>query len=121
MVASMNTGVQTARGLRKSMTGIELLLWSRLRGHQLGGHKFRRQVPLGPFVVDFVCYASRLVVEVDGPAHEASMRQDALRDAYLGSCGFSVLRFSADDVLHRLDDVLRTILRECSWERSIPP
>jgi len=98
------------------MTGTELLLWSRLRAHQLGGHKFRRQVPLGPFVVDFACFASRLVVEVDGPAHEASMRQDALRDAYLGRSGFRVLRFSADDVLHRLGDVLTTILSECSWE-----
>jgi len=116
MVASVGGDVAAARRLRKSMTGIKLLLWSRLRGHQLGSHKFRRQVPLGPFVVDFACYASRLVVEVDGPAHEASMREDALRDVYLGSCGFRVLRFSADDVLQRLDDVLATILRECSWE-----
>jgi very-short-patch-repair endonuclease len=96
------------------MTGTELLLWSRLRGHRLGGHRFRRQAPLGPFVVDFACYASRLAVEIDGPAHEVSMRQDALRDAYLGRSGFRVLRFSADDVLQRLDDVLATILRECS-------
>src|SRR5262249_26252513 len=78
MVASVGGDVAAARRLRKSMTGIKLLLWSRLRGHQLGSHKFRRQVPLGPFVVDFACYASRLVVEVDGPAHEASMREDAL-------------------------------------------
>ena len=99
------------------MTGTELLLWSRLRGHQLGGHKFRRQVPLGPFVVDFACYASLLVVEVDGPAHEACVRRDALRDVFLGRLGFRVLRFSADDVLQRLDDVLATILRECSCER----
>ena len=99
------------------MTATELLLWSRLRGRRLDGHRFRRQVPLGPFVVDFTCYASRLVVEVDGPAHEASMRRDALRDAHLGRSGFRVLRFSADDVLRRLEDVLGTILRECSWGR----
>ena len=116
MVASVDSGVQAARQLRKSMTGAEPVLWSRLRGHQLGGHKFRRQVPLGPFVVDFTCHASRLVVEVDGPAHEASIRQDALRDAYLRRSGFRVLRFSADAVLQRLDDVLTTILRDCSRE-----
>ncbi len=96
------------------MTGIELLLWSRLRGHQLGGHKFGRQVPLGPVVVDFACYASRLVVEIDGPVHYASVQQDAVRDAYLEGSGFRVLRFSADDVLRGLDDVLATILRECT-------
>jgi len=98
------------------MTGIELLLWSRLRGHQLGGHKFRRQAALGPFVVDFACYASRLVVEIDGPAHYATVRQDAARDTYLEGSGFRVLRFSADHILQGLDDVLATILRECTSE-----
>jgi len=96
------------------MTGVERLLWSRLRGRQLGGHKFRRQVPLEPFVLDFACYASRLVIEIDGPAHDATVPQDAARDAYLERTGFRVLRFSADDVLQRLDDVLATILRECT-------
>ena len=96
--------------------GGPILLWSRLRGHRLGGHRFRRQAPLGQFVVDFACYASGLVVEIDGPAHEVSMQQDALRDAYLGRSGFRVLRFSADDFLKGLDDVLATILRECSSE-----
>jgi len=98
------------------MTAIELLLWSRLRRHRLGGHKFRRQVPFGPYVGDFACYASRLVVEIDGPAHEGHVQRDAIRDAYLEQCGFHVLRFSADDVLQRLDDVLATILRDCAWE-----
>jgi very-short-patch-repair endonuclease len=59
-----------ARYLRRNMTGVERLLWSRLRRRQQGGFKFRRQVPLGPYVVDFACYAARVVVEVDGPGHE---------------------------------------------------
>jgi len=70
-----------------------------------------------PLVVDVACYASRLVVEVDAPAHGASMRQDALRDAYQRRSGVRVLRFSSDEVLQRLDDVLTTILKgECSGE-----
>ena len=96
------------------MTGVERMLWSRLRRRQLGGNKLRRQVPLGPFIVDFACYASRLVIEIDGPAHDATVPQDAARDAYLERIGFRVLRFSADDVPQGLDDVLATILRECN-------
>ena len=106
--------VTLARHLRQNMTGVELMVWSGLRQRQLGGHKFRRQVPLGPYVVDFACFAARLVVEVDGPSHDASVEHDAARDAWLEQGGFRVIRFRADDVLQGLSDVLETILLECS-------
>ena len=109
--------VTLARYLRQNMTGVELLLWSRLRRRQLGGHKFRRQVPLGPYVVDFACFAARLVIEVDGPCHDASGDHDAARDAWLDRQSFRVIRFTADEVLQGLSEVLETILWECSGGR----
>jgi very-short-patch-repair endonuclease len=96
------------------MTGAELILWSRLRRHQLGGHKFRRQVPLGRYVVDFACFASRLVIEIDGPAHDFRVESDAVRDAYLERLGFRLIRIPADDILQRLDDVLEAIVSRCA-------
>jgi very-short-patch-repair endonuclease len=96
------------------MTGVELLLWSRLRRRQVGGHRFRRQVPLGPYVVDFACYARRLLIEVDGPSHDASLEQDAAREEWLKGQGFRVLRFRADEVLQGLDEVMEIVLSECS-------
>jgi very-short-patch-repair endonuclease len=96
------------------MTGVERQLCSRLRRRQQGGFKFRRQVPLGPYVVDFACYAARLVVEVDGPGHDASVDRDAARDGWLEARGFRIMRFTADDVLSGPGDVAETILLACS-------
>ena len=74
-----------ARGLRKNPTEAERLLWRHLRLRQLGGHKFRRQQPLGPYIVDFVCLEKRLIVEVDGGHHAAQVAKDAQRAAWLTS------------------------------------
>jgi len=93
------------------MTDAERRLWYRLRAHRFGGHKFKRQVPIGPYVVDFTCLGRRLVVEVDGGQH-AENRRDEVRDAYLRREGFRVLRFWNNDVLKNTQGVLEVILSE---------
>jgi len=80
---------ERARDLRKHMGAMEWEIWRRVRGRQLGV-RFKRQEPIGPYVVDFVCPAARLVVEVDGPQH--TIQADAARDRYLTERGFRVLR-----------------------------
>jgi very-short-patch-repair endonuclease len=71
-----SSSVNRARRLRRSMTGVELLLWSRLRGQQLGGHRFRRQAPIGPHIADFACFQARLLIEIDGPIHDARVQYE---------------------------------------------
>ena len=101
-----------ARLLRKRMTEPELILWSQLRRAQLGGHKFRRQHPVGPYVVDFACLKAKLIVELDGGHHSEQTDSDRQRDANLAALGFNVLRFWNDDVRHNLSGVLEKILSE---------
>ena len=81
--------------MRRAMTPAETLVWSMVRRKQLGW-KFRRQEPIGPYIVDFVRLARRLVVEMDGDGHGGEY--DAVRDAYLNSLGFRVVRFDNDDL-----------------------
>jgi len=90
------------------MTNAERRIWHRLRAHRFGGLSFRRQFPIGNYVVDFACLEARLVVEIDGGQHSESKR-DATRDAWLHSQGFSVLRFWNNDVLSNTDGVLEQI------------
>lgn len=97
-----------AKRLRRTMTPAEHALWRHLRIRQRCNLKFRRQHPIGPFVVDFACLQPALVIEVDGGQHNGS-RTDAARDAYLRRCGFHVLRFWNDDVLSNPDGVSRVI------------
>ena len=103
----MRKGAKTrfARALRKAMTEAETLLWHHLRRRQLGGFRFRKQHPIGAYVVDFACVEQKLVVELDGSQHLDS-RHDAARDASLREHGFRVLRFWNNDALLRTDDVL---------------
>jgi very-short-patch-repair endonuclease len=98
-----------AKALRGNMTDAERRLWYRLRAHRFDGHKFKRQVPIGPYIVDFACLGRKLVVEVDGGQHADNSR-DVVRDSYLASEGFRVLRFWNNDVLRNTDGVLETIL-----------
>ena len=86
------------------------MLWSRLRDRRLGGLKFRRQRPIGPYVVDFVCLDHALVVELDGAPHELTYKRDAIRDALLETSGYRVLRFPNDEVRKNLDGVCCAIL-----------
>jgi very-short-patch-repair endonuclease len=98
---------ERARGLRRRSTEAEKLLWRRLRARDLGGEKFRRQVPIGPYYVDFVAFEPRLVIEVDGGQHADDGPE---RTRYLEAEGFRILRFWNNEVLRNTDGVLRTIL-----------
>ncbi len=98
-----------ARQLRAAMTDAERLLWRCLRMRRLGGHRFRRQVPVGPYIADFACLAARLVVEVDGGQH-AGAHHDRRRDEYLRAQGFRVLRFWNHDVLGNPEAVCEVVL-----------
>ncbi|MBI5522944.1 MAG: endonuclease domain-containing protein [Desulfarculus sp.] len=113
-----------ARGLRRRQTDAERLLWRKLRARSLADYKFRRQHPLGPFIVDFVCTEKKLVIEADGGQHAANARRDRRREQYLASQGYRVLRFWNTDVLLNIEGVLAVILealRESPSPRPSPP
>jgi very-short-patch-repair endonuclease len=101
-----------ARRLRRDSTDAERIMWSALRAHRLDGESFRRQTPIGPYVVDFVCSRARLIVEIDGGQHfEAGHEQrDVRRTAYLRGKGYQVLRFSNLDVLKNREGVLEAVV-----------
>jgi len=96
--------------MRSDATDAERVLWQHLRSHRLAGFKFRRQQPVGPFIVDFVCFASQLVIEVDGGQH-LDNEGDRARDAWLRAQGFEVLRFWNNDLMLCTESVLEEILR----------
>ena len=100
--------VEVARDFRKAPTPSERRLWSALRRDRLGV-SFRRQQPIGPFVVDFFCAGHRLIVEVDGPIHESQQERDAERQRLLEACGYRVVRFTAEDVEHNPPQVIAAI------------
>ena len=100
-----------ARTMRADATKAENLLWQALRNRQLAGLKFKRQVPLGGYILDFVCFEARLIVEVDGAQHAESNR-DAERDRTFESLGFRTLRFWNDEVTDNIDAVCLKIMRE---------
>ena len=102
-------GKAIARRLRRNPTDAEKLLWSHLRYRQVDGARFRRQAPIGRYVVDFVCFDARLVVELDGGQHMARLDHGTERSDWLGSQGFSVLRFWNNDALQNTDAVLESI------------
>lgn len=98
-----------ARSLRQQDIEPEYRLWGELRNRRLNGHKFARQIPLGPYIVDFVCREQALVLELDGGQHSENVR-DEVRTAYLVENGYSVLRFWNHEVLRERRAVLETIL-----------
>ena len=100
---------QRAQELRREMSKTEWRLWYRLRGRQLMGRKFRRQVPIGPYFADFTCLDARVVVEVDGDHHGDQLVYDARRDHQLGEMGFRVLRFWVAEVDENIEGVIETI------------
>ena len=98
-----------AREMRTVMTEAEKELWSRLRRCQIEGLRFRRQHPIGRYIADFCCHESRLVIELDGGSHDTREEYDRNRDEYLTSAGYTVLRFTNEDVLHKIEEVIETI------------
>ncbi|MCB2051870.1 MAG: endonuclease domain-containing protein [Novosphingobium sp.] len=96
-----------SRSLRSNSTDAERKLWQQLRNRNFAGAKFRRQVQIGSYIVDFLCPAARIVVEVDGGQH--SREADAARTSFLEEQGFCVIRFWNNDVLQNLEGVLKLI------------
>ena len=111
---------QFTKSLRQNMTDAEQLLWRHLRAHRMDGQKFRRQQPLGPYIVDFVHFGLRLIVEADGGQHVDS-DHDATRDAWLRNQGFTLLRFWNNDILHNTDAVLESIWNATRAGTPSPP
>jgi very-short-patch-repair endonuclease len=100
-----------ARDLRRRSTPAERLLWQMLRGRQVMSAKFRRQHPIGPFVVDFFCKQARLIIEADGAPHFPSPLRDRRRDAWLAAAGFLILRLPNHLILRQPDRALDRIRR----------
>ncbi len=102
-----------AKTLRKNTTYVEAVLWKHLRAKRFERIKFRRQQPIGNFIVDFVCFEKRIVIELDGGQHAEDTARDLERDRILAKSGYTVLRFWNHEVLENLDAVLEVIRREC--------
>ena len=108
---------QRAKELRREQTSAEKMLWARLRRRQLYGLKFRRQHPIGTFIVDFCCIEEKLAVEIDGDSHAGQDEYDRHRTLWLEERGYKVIRFTNEDVHQRLDAVLNSIARWCGvWD-----
>lgn len=107
-----------ARGLRRGLTSVEQVLWRQLRGGRLLGFKFRRQHPIPPYIVEFCCLQSKLIVELDGSQHGVGV--DAERDRYLRSPGFEILRYWNNAVAEDLVGVLENVLSKLQ-DRTLTP
>ena len=99
----------TARRLRREQTEWEHTLWSRLRGRQLNGFKFRRQHPIGPFFVDFFCPEAKLIIEIDGSQHGDQLARDNSRTEFLCDAGYEVLRIWNHEISAEIDAVMQRI------------
>jgi very-short-patch-repair endonuclease len=100
---------QKSRALRNNMTDAERHLWYYLRRRHISGYKFRRQFPLGNYIVDFICLEKRLIIEVDGGQHAEQIQYDKSRDSWLNEQGFQLLRFWNSEVLGETEAVLAKI------------
>ena len=100
------------------MTDAEIIIWSRIRPRDCAAFRFRRQHPIGPFIADFACPLSRLVIEIDGDTHgsEKARKSDRDRDAYMTERGWTVIRVTNEDIYKRLHSTLDMI-----WQRTPPP
>ena len=116
----MASRVGTARRLRRDQTDAERTLWFRLRDRRLNGLKFRRQMPIKSYVVDFCCESARLIVELDGGQHVERSSEDTKRTADLEAYGYLVLRFWNNDVLSNIDGVVATIVATVNQDPPHP-
>ena len=101
-----------ARTLRQNMADAERRVWQILRSHKMNGYRFRRQVPIGRYIADFVCHEARLIVEIDGGQHDRSSPQEAERSGFMQNEGYRILRFWNTEVLANLDGVHEAIVEE---------
>jgi very-short-patch-repair endonuclease len=109
-----------ARKLRKNSTEAENLLWQKLRNRQLEGFKFRRQQPVGSYILDFVNFEKRIVIEVDGGQHAVLKDKDKKRDDWLKAEGFEVMRFWNNEVFENLDGILQIVRNKLITPSPIP-
>ncbi len=110
-----------AKELRQNLTQAEVILWSRLRNHQLAGVGFRRQHAIGPFIADFCAPRIKLIVELVGSQHLDQEAYDRERTEFLARYGYKTIRFWNSDVLNHLEHVLSAILAECEKTPTRPP
>jgi very-short-patch-repair endonuclease len=115
----MTAKVPFARKLRRNQTDAERVLWFRLRDRRLDGLKFKRQVPIDKFIVDFCCAEARLIIELDGGQH--ALRDETNRTVILEAMGYLVLRFWNNDVLQNTEGVLEEILNVINRNPQEPP
>ena len=108
----LSKSTHMAKILREQSTTAERLLWQQLRSKQLEGYKFRRQEPIGRYIVDFVNYEKRIVIELDGGQHAIDKENDQIRDNWLKAEGFKVLRFWNNEVFENLEGVLEVMRKE---------
>ena len=101
--------IPLARNLRKNQTDTEQILWLQLRKKRFLNYKFRRQFPIEPYVVDFICLELKLIIELDGSQHSEQIDQDAERTSFLNQRGFKVVRFWNNEVVDNLDGVLESL------------
>ena len=102
-----------AKKLRREATDAEKRFWMYLRARQLNGYKFRRQQPMGNYIVDFICFETQLIIEVDGGQHVEARQKDDERTEWLQHQGYEVIRFWNHEVLENTDDVLHVIAEQC--------
>jgi very-short-patch-repair endonuclease len=109
-----------ARTLRREQTDVERKLWFVLRGRQFAGFKFRRQQPIGPYIADFVCFETKLIIELDGDQHgsDQGIAYDNARTRFLKKEGFRVLRFPNQEIHRYLDTVRDAIADHCGTDPS---
>ncbi len=105
-----------ARQMRHEPTEAEYALWQRLRNKQVEGCRFRRQHPIGRFIVDFYCASINMVIEIDGAVHNSRSDEDQIRTDYLVTLGVKLIRFTNDKVLNNIDDVVKKIRQHLSVE-----
>lgn len=110
-----------ARQLRSEMTVAESHLWRRLRARQIHGLKFRRQHPVGNYILDFACIDAKLAIEVDGGQHNDMSINDGQRTAWLETQGWKVLRFWNNEILQNIEGVLAEVLNALHPHPNLPP
>ena len=115
----LSSSLQRRRALRHGSTKPEQLIWSAVRHRRLGGLKFRRQHPVGPFIVDFCCVEKAVIVEIDGAYHDYVQAEDIARQNYLESLGYNVIRFTNDEVLSDFVAVIEGLAARLGVE--VPP
>lgn len=104
--------MENSKQLRKQMTPEEFRLWYLLRGRRFFGYKFRRQMPIGPYVADFACFKAKLIIELDGGQHQSKEKYDSRHTEFLHTNGWEVVRFWNNEFTSQEEEVLTVILQK---------